>query len=69
MHIYRGRKKSKKSFSSKGHPEQMAAWLGFLRGETDHPFPYEKSRSSMLLTFCVLESIQQGRTVPFGNVP
>ncbi len=63
MQIYRGRKKAKKSFNSKGHAEQMAAWLSFLRGETEHPFPYEKSRASMLLTFALLESIQQGRAV------
>ena len=68
MHIYRGRKKSKKSFNSKGHPEQMAAWLGFLRGEKEHPLPYEKSRASMLLTFAVLESIQQGRAVRLGEI-
>jgi predicted dehydrogenase len=63
MQIYRGRKKTKKSFSSKGHAEQMAAWLRFLRGQSEHPFPHEKSRASMLLTFAVLESIQQGKTV------
>jgi predicted dehydrogenase len=49
MHLYRGRKKTKKSFSSKGHAEQIAAWLQFLRGQTEHPFSYEKSRPSMLL--------------------
>jgi len=63
MHLYRGRKKTKKSFSSKGHAEQIAAWLQFLRGETEHPFPYEKSRASMVLTFALLEAIQQGRSV------
>ena len=63
MHLYRGRKKTKKSFSSKGHAEQMAAWLQFLRGQTEHPFPYEKSRASMLLTFAVLESIQRAKAV------
>lgn len=63
MNIYRGRKKTKKSFSSKGHAEQMAAWLRFLKGETEHPFPYEKSRTSMLLTFAVMESIQTGQCV------
>jgi hypothetical protein len=64
MNIYRGRKKTKKSFSSKGHAEQMAAWLRFLKGETEHPFPHEQSRISMLLTFAVLESIQKGQPVP-----
>lgn len=68
MQIYRGRKKTKKSFNSKGHAEQMAAWLNFLRGQTEHPFPYEKSRASMLLTFALLESIQQGRAVRLADV-
>ena len=68
MNIYRGRKKTKKSFNSKGHAEQMGAWLQFLRGETEHPFPYEKSRASMQLTFAVLESIQQGRAVQIAEV-
>jgi predicted dehydrogenase/threonine dehydrogenase-like Zn-dependent dehydrogenase len=63
MHLYRGRKKTKKSFNSKGHPEQIAAWLQFLRGHTEHPLPYQKSRTSMLLTFAVLEAIQSGRSI------
>ena len=48
------------SFTGKGHAEQMAAWTAFLLGEAEHPLPYEQSRQSMLLTFAVLESIQQG---------
>jgi hypothetical protein len=68
MHVYRGRKKQKKTFRSKGHAEQMAAWLGFLRGQTEQPFPYEQSRTSMLLTFGVLESIQQGRPVRLSEI-
>src|SRR5688572_20419443 len=63
MNVYRGRKKTKKSFSSKGHAEQMSAWVRFLKGETEHPFPHEQSRTSMLLTFAVLESIQKGEPV------
>jgi predicted dehydrogenase len=61
--IHRGRKRIANSFSSKGHAEQMAAWLNFLRGETEHPLPYGQSRTSMLLTFAALESIQQARSV------
>jgi predicted dehydrogenase/threonine dehydrogenase-like Zn-dependent dehydrogenase len=68
MHVYRGRKKTKKSFSSKGHAEQMAAWLEFLRGAAEHPFPYENSRESMLLTFAVLESIREGRAVRLSEL-
>jgi predicted dehydrogenase/threonine dehydrogenase-like Zn-dependent dehydrogenase len=68
MTVHRGRKKTKQSFSSKGHGEQMAAWLQFLRGRTEHPFPYEKSRPGMLLTFAALQSIQEGRAVELGEL-
>jgi hypothetical protein len=63
LHVYRDRKWTKHTYSSKGHAEQMAAWLQFLRGQAEHPFPYEKSRISMLLTFAVVQSIQQGGSV------
>ena len=61
--VHRGRKKTKHTYNGKGHAEQMQAWAAFLRGEGSHPLPYEQSRTSMLLTFAVLESIQQGRSV------
>jgi hypothetical protein len=44
----------------------MAAWLAFLRGQAEHPLPYEQARQSMVLTFAVLESIQGGRSVELG---
>lgn len=68
MNLFRGRKKTKKSFPSKGHAEQMEAWLTFLKGTREHPFPYEKSRISMLLTFAVLQSIQSGRAVEMAEL-
>ena len=37
--------------------------LWFLKGETNHPFPYESSRPSMALTFAAVRSIQEGRSV------
>jgi predicted dehydrogenase/threonine dehydrogenase-like Zn-dependent dehydrogenase len=61
--IHRGRKRTTHAYGSKGHAEQMAAWAAFLRGQASHPLPYEQSRQSMLLTFAVLESIQQARAV------
>jgi predicted dehydrogenase/threonine dehydrogenase-like Zn-dependent dehydrogenase len=61
--IYQKRQQRKLRYNSKGHAEQMTAWLGFLRGETDHPYPYQQARRSMLLTFAVLESIQKGNAV------
>ncbi|HEU0011766.1 MAG TPA: Gfo/Idh/MocA family oxidoreductase, partial [Verrucomicrobiae bacterium] len=61
--IRRGRKETKRRFDGKGHAEQMAAWAAFLRGAAEHPLPYEQARQSMVLTFAVLESIQQGRSV------
>ena len=50
-------------YSSKGHAEQMAAWLAFLHGEAEHPLPYAEARQSMRLTFSVLESIREARSV------
>jgi len=64
--VHRGRKTTTQSYHGKGHAEQMAAWMSFLRGASEHPLPYEQSRQSMLLTFAVLESIQAGRTVDVG---
>jgi predicted dehydrogenase len=61
--VHRNRKKMRHTYEGKGHAEQMARWGAFLRGTSDHPLPYEQSRESMLLTFGVLESIQQGRSV------
>src|SRR5262249_14133647 len=63
MTITQGRKKTNHSYQGKGHAEQMAAWLAFLRGAAPHPLPYSQSRQSMLLTFAVLDSIQQARAV------
>jgi predicted dehydrogenase/threonine dehydrogenase-like Zn-dependent dehydrogenase len=61
--IHRGRKRTKHALAGKGHAEEMAAWSAFLRGSGGHPLPYEQSRQSMLLTFAVLDSIRQGRSV------
>jgi len=61
--LHRGRKEKTLSYNSKGHAEEMAAWLAFLRNEAAHPLPYEQSRTSMLLTFAVLESIQKAGSV------
>jgi hypothetical protein len=52
-----------KKFASKGHAEEMAAWLAFLKGGSPHALPYEQARQSMRLTFAVLESIREGRGV------
>jgi predicted dehydrogenase len=51
--IQRGRKKTRHSFDGKGHAEEMAAWLAFLRGEAAHPLPYEKARQSSLTLRCL----------------
>lgn len=63
LRVYAGRRRRKFSYASKGHAEQMEAWLGYLKGQSAHPLPYEQSRTSMLTTFAALESIQQGRSV------
>ncbi|WP_395737236.1 bi-domain-containing oxidoreductase [Prosthecobacter sp.] len=63
LSIFKKRKECVKKFASKGHAEEMAAWLGFLKGGAEHPLPYEQARQSMWLTFAVLESIREGRNI------
>jgi predicted dehydrogenase/threonine dehydrogenase-like Zn-dependent dehydrogenase len=63
--VHRGRKRKAFSYRSKGHAEEMSAWLSFLSGHHPHPLPYAQARRSMLLTFAVLDSIRTGRSVEF----
>ena len=63
LSIFKQRKVTVKKFTSKGHAEEMAAWLSFLKHGADHPLPYEQARQSMRLTFAVLESIREGRSI------
>jgi predicted dehydrogenase len=63
LSIFQQRRQTVKKFASKGHAEEIAAWLAYLQGDTKHPLPYEQSRQSMRLTFAVLESIREGRNV------
>ncbi len=63
LSIFQNRKQTVKKFASKGHAEEMAAWLAFLKGDAKHPLLYEQARQSMRLTFAVLESIREGRGV------
>lgn len=58
--VHSGRTRRTLSYSSKGHAEQMKAWIAFLNGNADHPLPYEQARASTLLTFAALDSIRQG---------
>lgn len=61
--FHRGRRRQSFSSGSKGHAEEMRAWMEFLRGQAEHPLPYAQARASMQLTFAALESIQQARAV------
>jgi hypothetical protein len=67
--LHRGRRRERQSHSSKGHAEEMVAWLEFLRGLAPHPLPYAASRRSMCLTFAVIESIQQARAIAIDLKP
>jgi predicted dehydrogenase len=68
--LYSNRRRRKLSYSSKGHAEQMSAWLAFLTGKADHPLPYDQSHTSTLLTFAALESIRCGLPVnPYSLSP
>jgi predicted dehydrogenase len=63
LSIFQKRKQSVRKFSSKGHAEEMTAWLAFLKDGAPHPMPYEGLRQSTMLTFAVLDSIREARTV------
>ena len=63
LSIFKQRKETVKKFASKGHAEEMTAWLAFLKGGSAHPLPYAQARQSMRLTFAVLESIREGRSI------
>ncbi|OYW31331.1 MAG: hypothetical protein B7Z47_01390 [Chthoniobacter sp. 12-60-6] len=63
LSLFHRRKQTVKKFTSKGHAEEMAAWLAFLKGGEGHPLPYEQARQSMWLTLAVLESIREGRSI------
>lgn len=63
LSIFRRRKQMVKKFASKGHAEEMAAWLAFLKGQAAHPLPYERARESMCLTFAVMDSIREARSI------
>jgi predicted dehydrogenase/threonine dehydrogenase-like Zn-dependent dehydrogenase len=63
LSFFKQRKQTVKKFASKGHAEEIAAWLEFLKNSATHPLPYEQARQSMRLTFAVLESIREGRSI------
>jgi predicted dehydrogenase/threonine dehydrogenase-like Zn-dependent dehydrogenase len=61
--VHRRRKARTEKFGSKGHREEMAAWLAYLRGTADHPLPYADASRSMRVTFAVLDSIREHRAI------
>lgn len=63
LSVFKQRKTTVRKYASKGHAEEMAAWLAYLKGGAVHPLPYEEARQSMKLTFAVLESIREGRGI------
>ncbi|MBB5035038.1 bi-domain-containing oxidoreductase [Prosthecobacter vanneervenii] len=63
LSVFKQRKTTVRKYASKGHAEEMAAWLAYLKGVAVHPLPYEEARQSMKLTFAVLESIREGRSI------
>jgi predicted dehydrogenase/threonine dehydrogenase-like Zn-dependent dehydrogenase len=67
--VHTGRRRRKLSYSSKGHSEQMEAWLAFLNGTVPQPLAYEDSRTSTLLTFAALESIRRGHPIDPAALP
>jgi hypothetical protein len=67
--IHRRRRAETKKFTSKGHREEMVAWLAFLKGNAGHPLPYDQARQTTLLTFAVLDSIREHRAIELARAP
>jgi predicted dehydrogenase len=61
--VWKNRKAKITKHASKGHAEEMAAWLGFLKDGKPHPLPDAQSRESMRLTFAVMEAVKENRII------
>jgi predicted dehydrogenase/threonine dehydrogenase-like Zn-dependent dehydrogenase len=66
--LYSNRTRGKLSYSSKGHAEEMEAWVAFLSGKAHHPLPYQESRTSTLLSLAALESIRRSAPVDLQSL-
>jgi len=64
--IFQNGKSKRQKFSSKGHAEEMRAWLEFLAARAEHPLPLADSSASMELTFAALQSLRENRTIHFS---
>jgi predicted dehydrogenase len=61
--VHEQRKSRRQTFSSKGHAEEMAAWLAYLKGQQPHPMSWESIYQSMGLTFAVVRAVQDSKAV------
>jgi len=61
--VWKNRKVKVTKHASKGHAEEMAAWLGFLKDGKPHPLPDAQSRQSMRLTFAVVEAVRRSAVI------
>ncbi|MBL9118254.1 MAG: bi-domain-containing oxidoreductase [Verrucomicrobiaceae bacterium] len=52
--------------TSKGHAEELAAWLSFLEGKTTHPMPMASVHRAMMTTFAISQSIREARIIYLG---
>ncbi len=67
LDLFSGRNRRRHRFTSKGHAEEMRAWLDFLAGKEPHPLPYPAARQSMALTFAALRSARENKPVHLGS--
>jgi predicted dehydrogenase len=61
--VWKNRKAKVSKHASKGHAEEMAAWLGFLKDGKPHPLPDAQARQSMRLTFAVVEAVRRASVI------
>lgn len=61
--VWKNRKAKVSKHASKGHAEEMAAWLGFFKHGKPHPLPDAQARQSMRLTFAVVEAVRRASVI------
>lgn len=66
--VCRRRRRVTRSFKSKGHAEEMAAWADYLAGGQRHPLPYAEARRSMALTFAAVRAARENRVVKVEGI-
>ncbi|MCB1227586.1 MAG: bi-domain-containing oxidoreductase [Verrucomicrobiales bacterium] len=56
--VHAGGRSRTTTYRSKGHAEEMEAWLAFLRGDAPHPLPLQEAMATTAATFDLADALQ-----------